>query len=188
MPISIDTLHKKLTLLENMDDFEGYWVSPSNQVIKLKGKGANDHVSAILKNPVKFGFTKEEISSKMGKNNKISSKGKEYLVAGAVNRGWVRIRRYSSYTGYTWKINVKVINDRVRTILNDFFTEYAENHGTNIGGDFPSLGDDVYIDSVVGGDREHYTANDIIRFKMWKDSFSESKIRQLRRKYRLIRD
>jgi len=184
MPLSLDNLCQKLLLLEEIDDFEGYWVSPSNQVIKLKGKGANNHVSAILDNPSKFGFSKEEV---IGKGGKLSSKEKERLVTGAVNKGWVRIRRYSSYTGYTWKINVKVINDRIRTVLNDFFTDYAEKHGTSYGGGIPSLRDDVYIDSTVGGDREHYTANDIIRFKMWKDSLSESKIKELRRKYKLVR-
>lgn len=177
-------ISNKIHLIEAVDKmYEGYWISPSGEVISLKGKGANHHVSAILENPMKFGFSEDTIKEIMAKYEGNKSKSKEELVKTVVDRGWTRLRRYESWGGFTWTINIKRLNDRTRTFITDFFTDYAEKHGTTSYSETPYMSDDVYIDSPEG--KEHMSANDIIKFKLWKDAFSESLISKCRKRFPL---
>ena len=75
-----------------------YWISPEGEVISI---GHGYHIENILKDPEKFGFTKdqiEEVYAKHGENPKhmgMEGKAREELMIDAMNRGWIRIRRYN---------------------------------------------------------------------------------------------
>jgi len=74
-----------------------FWISPEGEVMSIDG----NHIESIHKDPEKFGFNKEEIEdiyAKHGENPKYSGmegKAREELMVDAMNRGWIRIRRYN---------------------------------------------------------------------------------------------
>ena len=168
---------EKLKLLEKSSDrYRGYWISPYGTVLDLKKYGKSHHVSAILKEPVKFGFSKEEIKDVMDKYEGDKVDAKEELVKAAVFKGWIRVRRYQSKGGYDWTVNVKRVNDKVKTLLNVFFTRYVEKYGRKQYDGTYYSSDQVYVDSPES--RDFYTIMDIVRFKMW-ESLSEAKKEEL---------
>lgn len=182
--ILLDKISKKIRLIEEVDKFyEGFWISPYGEVISLKGTGANHHVSAIIENPVKFGYTDKSIQDILNKYSGNKSKAKEELVKEVVNKGWIRLRRYEIQGGYTWTINVKRLHDRAKTFITDFFEDYAKKNGTTKYTDTPYLSDNAYIDSTDG--REFYSVMDILKYKLWTDAFSEAMFNKMKIKFKL---
>jgi hypothetical protein len=72
-----------------------YWISPEGKIMSL---GHGYHIDSILKDPEKFGFTEEkleEIYAKHGETLGTEGKAREEVMIDAMNRGWIRIRRYN---------------------------------------------------------------------------------------------
>lgn len=109
---------------------DGYWVSPKGEV--LKAGRTKTHIQLVIKNPKKFGETKERIEKDYEKHNeKMNWEGKarEEIMTRIMKRGWARIReRSSSWTIQVWKLTNKM-NDILwmwaKTIEKDVYDKYA---------------------------------------------------------------
>jgi len=81
--------------LENIEQSTAYWISPDGVITSLPHK---IHIEAIIKDPERFGFTQEEVQAKFDKYGEHPSqegRAREELMVDAMNRGWIRIRKYN---------------------------------------------------------------------------------------------
>lgn len=92
-----------------------FFISPRGEIFY-----AHNHIDMIIKNPRKFGLTKEYIESIYDKyNERIGTEGRarEEIIKHLVNSGWIRIRRY---TNRFWSVNVGKWSKRVKDLLWDW--------------------------------------------------------------------
>lgn len=93
----------------------GYWLNRnSGKTIRV-----DEHGSAIIKDPKKFGFTKQEVDEILMDNpynpQKVSKKDSRYILLNtAFEKGWVRIRQVGStftaeFSGMTKTVVGKII-------------------------------------------------------------------------------
>ena len=89
-----------------------YFISPKGKVVYV-----SNHITAIIRNPNKFGISKEFIKDQYEKyNERMGQEGKarESIILMLVNRGWIRIRRYGDNV---WSINTYILNPKNRKFI-----------------------------------------------------------------------
>lgn len=98
----------------------GFWLEP-------RGKGLiylfyKRHIEVILEQPERFGFAKkelEEIYAKYGEPLGMEGRAREEIIAMAVERGWIRVRRYRGRAERI-SFNVKGLNPETKKRLCEF--------------------------------------------------------------------
>jgi hypothetical protein len=81
--------------LEGLDKSGAYWISPQGTIMPMNHY---HHIESIIKDPELFGFTKEQIEEtyeKYGEKPGVEGKARGEIMTDAMNRGWIRIRKYS---------------------------------------------------------------------------------------------
>jgi len=147
-----------------------YFINPVGKVVSTNGRS---HISMIIAEPEKFGFTKEYIQDAYDKyKEKLGVEGtaREDLIKELINKGWTRVRRYPNKF---WSIQVKNLDKKSKDYLHDFASKILKG----IDG-FKEL--DIYmpvkIDSeknVLNSTIEKIASNDLYSSKQAKEKREE---------------
>lgn len=131
-----------------------FFISPTGKIIYAGAR----HIDMVLKQPKKFGVSKEyiqKIYEKHGEKLGIEGNAREEIMIKIVNKGWIRIRRYPNVT---WSINISRMNKRVK----DFLYQWANKILKGIQG-FRERDKymPVSVVSLAGDFSGNYTVDDI---------------------------
>lgn len=72
--------------------YNRWWVSPGKEIIPVSG---STHIDEIIRNPERFGFTKEEIEETYFRHNErigLEGQAREEIMKKAMDNGWIRAR------------------------------------------------------------------------------------------------
>jgi len=81
------------------------------------------HIDVILDYPEIFGFTKDElwaIYDKYGERFRLEGKAREEILKKAIDKGWIRVRKYMGNMGETITFNVPALTRDVKDTLSAF--------------------------------------------------------------------
>jgi len=101
---------KRFLMQEN-----AYFVSPFGKVVPT---GTN-HIGAVIKNPQKFGLTRDEVVrtfEKYGERLGQEGKAREEIIRDLVEQGWLRIRKYKNQ----WSITANALSKKVKDHIYDW--------------------------------------------------------------------
>jgi len=150
-----------------------YFISPYGDIIQTD----TSHIATIIKNPSKFGYTKEQIQSIYDKYNEklnVEGKAREEILKDLMSNGWIRIRRYPNKF---WSVQVPVINKKVK----DFIFDWAERILKGIQG---FREDDKYmpvkITALKGGYDKTFTVDSLSKDIMYNESVDEAKMARMK--------
>jgi formate dehydrogenase maturation protein FdhE len=90
-----------------------YWISSEGEVITVQ----LSHILEVKKNPLKFGYTDHRLEMIHKKcKEKVGSEGnaREKIIREVVNKGWIRLRRY---TNKYWSITINELSQKNQKIL-----------------------------------------------------------------------
>lgn len=99
-----------------------FFLSPRGELVPSGTK----HISAIIKNPRKFGLTRKEINDIYGKHNEtIGTEGdaREEIIEKLLKRGWVRLRRYPNRY---WSVTIYRMSRKLKDLLKDWANKMLE--------------------------------------------------------------
>lgn len=94
------------------------FLSPQGEYVPMEG---GSHISTIIANPERFGFTKEHIEEtyeKYGENMGREGKAREELIVDATKNGWMRVAHNAVNDRFT--INVWELNGKAKSNLKRF--------------------------------------------------------------------
>ena len=98
-----------------IEDAPAYWIGPNGMILPVY----EYHITEICRCPEAFGFSKEFIEEVYKKNNEIwgeEGKTREELMQILYNKGWVRIRFYSTYKNY-FRVDLGILTDKHKNLL-----------------------------------------------------------------------
>jgi hypothetical protein len=116
----------------------GMFISPEGQIRTVQ----TSHIDAVIKSPVTFGLTSEEIQKQYDKYSEplgLEGKAREVLLRRIIKNGWIRLRRYPNRQ---WSITVNHYSDRNREFITDWAIRITKGY----------LGvkeEDLYMPAVV---------------------------------------
>ncbi|WP_052464299.1 hypothetical protein [Geoalkalibacter subterraneus] len=116
----------------------GMFISPEGQICTVQ----TSHIDAVIKSPVTFGLTSEEIQKQYDKYSEplgLEGKAREVLLRRIIKNGWIRLRRYPNRQ---WSITVNHYSDRNRELITDWAIRITKGY----------LGvkeEDLYMPAVV---------------------------------------
>ncbi len=87
---------------------DAYWISPKGKVLPFSQ--FSTHINQVISNPKKFGETDLTIKASYDKfNEKMphEGKGREEIIVRILKRGYIRIRKYTSWSIQLNKLNQK---------------------------------------------------------------------------------
>jgi len=93
-----------------------FFINPKGQVLYV----GRSHISAIIKNPKKFGFPKEWIEAqykRFGERMGQEGKAREFIIRNLIEDGWIHIRRYGDNH---WNFNVWNTTGKVKEYIKKF--------------------------------------------------------------------
>jgi len=103
------------TYLKEITGTVAYWISPRGEVLPV----ATNHIDIVIKNPKKFGYTKERIQEIYDNyEERLGSEGtaREVIIIDLLQKGFIRIRRYRN----AYSLNVGKMSKKVKDILFDW--------------------------------------------------------------------
>lgn len=130
-----------------------YWISPKGEIIDVRRK----HITDVINNPEKFGFTDEFIDYVYDfYNEKRGQEGKarEQLMIALFNQGWIRIRKYKNF----WSVNVKKFSGKARNFVAHWANKVLK-------GLFGYKEDDPYIPVKIDQDKKPIQSVELIKLK-----------------------
>jgi hypothetical protein len=92
-----------------------YFISPRGELVST-GAGSK-HINMILKNPKKFGLTKEFIEDTYEKYDEpfgLEGKARNEILILLIKQGWIRIRLYPNKF---WTVNIPRMNKKMKDYL-----------------------------------------------------------------------
>jgi len=93
-----------------------FWIDKLGKITDTK----DNHITEIVTNPKKFGFTKEEVVStfeKYGEKMPSEGKARRELIDTAIGRGFIRLRQYRNSH---WSITIAKMDKRTRSLITDW--------------------------------------------------------------------
>lgn len=93
-----------------------FFISPSRKIVYAP----TTHIDMILKNPEKFGFTREKLEKIYAKYDEkigVEGKAREEIIQSLIKKGWIHIRRISNRQ---WNISVNKITKKVKDLIYDW--------------------------------------------------------------------
>lgn len=104
-------------------NYTGFWLNRNNgKVIQV-----SEHGSSIIENPLKFGFTREEVSDILdnGAYNSMDTGKKDsrtLILKAAFEKGWVRVRQ----VGSNWTFE---FNGKAKTVVSKIIKKFGDEFG-----------------------------------------------------------
>jgi hypothetical protein len=112
--------------------YQAYWVSPSGSVVPTEG---GHHIVSVIANPVKFGYTKEDIVNryqKYGETLGKEGKAREEIMVELMKKNWIRLRYIPR--GDMWTAQLSRYTDRQKGFLFDWTQNMMEGkYGDKVG-------------------------------------------------------
>ncbi len=153
----------------------GFWIdTATGMAILLRRK----HINAVLDHPEVFGFKREELEEiyrQEGEPLGLEGRARERIMAMAVKKGWIRVRRYRG----KWEavsFNVPSLQGNVRRLLSSFSRGVIQGikittkeGGNEIVTDFPETG--AFISDRGGRILQNSTLGEIARWSEGKIIF-----------------
>ena len=96
-----------------------YWINPYGQIINI---GADKHIGQVVKNPEKFGVTREYLESVFEKHGEpwgSEGNAREEIIKHIMEKGFIRIRLYRNF----WSVQTWDFNSRTRKALEKWAEE-----------------------------------------------------------------
>jgi len=93
-----------------------FFISPSGETIWVE----NRHISTVIKNPERFGLTKDEIVAtyrKYGERVGLEGRARKEILTRLMRNGWIRIRRYPNQW---WIVNVTSLTEGIWFMLSEW--------------------------------------------------------------------
>lgn len=100
-----------------------YWVNPYGQILELP---VQNHISAIISQPEKFGLTKgyvEQLYKSFGEPVGVEGKAREQIIRDLVAKGFIRIRLYPQF----WSVTVNRLDSKTKKALSNWAEVAREN-------------------------------------------------------------
>lgn len=140
------------------------WISPKGQAF---GFSVGKHIDAIVENPKKFGYTKEQIDAiydKYDEKKYIEGKAREELIKSVIRKGFIRLRRYRNRF---WSVNLYDWNSKSKDLLITWAMDIIRGVGT-------IKEDDIYMPVKIDCERGSPPRNITIE-ELAKTNLDESK-------------
>lgn len=145
-----------------------YWINPNGQILDID---VDTHISQIIKEPEKFGMTKEKINNIYKKHNEpigLEGQAREELIMDVLKLGFIRIRLYINMH---WSITIYGQSEKTKKIISSW-ANFAKDD-KKAGPYMPVVIIDLKTDSMdkYEGVKELVTENSITL--QWVSNLSE---------------
>jgi len=142
----------------------GFFISPDGYFFAIWSDYLR-HINAIIQEPEKFGFTKDEVYNTFRKFNEplgLEGKAREELIVKAIYRGWVRIRKYTQRNADFWSVQVPELDVKYRRYIQDFVEKATKGERPHFNKPL-SKWEEIHIADFKNNTGERYTFDDILK-------------------------
>ena len=100
-----------------------YWINPYGQILEMK---TSTHITEVVKEPEKFGLTKEYIEKKYAEYGEpvgFEGKAREDIMRDVIKQGYIRIRAYRAF----WSVTIYKLDNKTKNSLGAWAEIAKEN-------------------------------------------------------------